>query len=253
MTKHTLLYILLFIGITFQSKSQVNVTDSSINMPLLKIGYSGNFSGGDLKDRFGYTSFLNFDLSYKLKSQWGFGIKYDYLFGNVVHDTSMLDDLKTTGGGILANSGDYGIFESLARGHQLSVYGSRLFPVLSPNANSGIVVNFGVGLLIHQIKYNNISGDIIQLNGEYSKGYDRYTSGLSLHQYIGYRFLSNNRLLNFYAGFEFTQGFTKIRRDYQVDYSVDDERFGDRKDFMYSFKIGWILPLHKREPREYYY
>ena len=250
---YTLIYILLFFSISTNAFSQVNISDSSISMPLIKIGYTANISSNDLKDRFGFTSFLNFDFSYKFKSQWNVGIKYDYLFGNVVRDTSMLDDLKTSNGGIISNSGDFGVFEPLARGHQLSIYGGRLFPVFSPNPNSGIMVNFGIGILIHKISYNNISGDITQLNGEFLKGYDRYTSGLSLHQFIGYRFMSNNRLLNFYAGFEFTEGFTKIKRDYQVDYSIGDERYGNRKDFMYSFKFGWILPLHKRMPKEYYY
>ena len=252
-TLYTLIYILLFLSISKNGGSQVNVTDSSINMPLFKIGYSANFAGEDFKERFGYTSFVNFDISYKFKSQWGFGMKYDYLFGNIVNDTSMLEDLKVTTGEIIGNSGDFGIYESLSRGHQLSVYVNRLFPVLSPNPNSGIMLNMGIGILIHKVSFNNIAGDITQLNGEYLKGYDRYTSGLSLHQFIGYRYMSNNRLLNFYGGVEFTQGFTKIRRDYQVDYSVGDIRYGNRKDYLYSFKVGWILPLHKRQPKEYYY
>lgn len=141
----------------------------------------------------------------------------------------------------------------LQRGHHSGIYFGRLFPILSPNPNSGIVATIGTGIFTHKINFNNISGDLTQLNGEYSKGYDRYTAGYSFTEFVGYQYLSNNRLLNFYGGIEFTQAFTKIRRGYQVDYEVDDSRFGPRKDHMFSIQVGWILPLYKRPPKEFYY
>ena len=252
-TLYTLIYILLFLSISKNGGSQVNVTDSSINMPLFKIGYGANLPQKDLKDRFGYMSGLNMNLEIKTKSQWIAGFKYDYLFGNKVKEIGMLSELITNSGGIINNSGEFGTYELLQRGMHFSVYGGRLFPIASPNLNSGIVVTAGAGLLVHKIIFNNINGDLIQLNGEFSKGYDRYTSGLSFSEYIGYRYMSNNRLLNFYGGIEFTQANTKIRRDYQVDYEINDPRYGSRKDYLFTLQVGWILPLYKRPPRDFYY
>lgn len=233
--------------------AQSSVSDSSILMPVLKLGYSVTLPAKDLKNSFGLTSTLNTRFEVKFKNQWIVGAKYDFLFGSNYKDSGMLQELITSSGGIINSNGEFGTYEMLQRGHHVGVYGGRLFPVFSPNPNSGIITTIGVGILVHKVNFNNISGDIIQLNGEYVKGYDRYTSGISFTEFIGYRYMSNNRLLNFYGGIEFTQAYTKIRRDYQVDYALNDPRFGQRKDFLYSIQVGWILPLYKRAPKEFYY
>ena len=72
-------FFLLLCSMTI-SYGQSSITDSSINIPLLKLGYSANFPGKDLKDRFGFTSSLNARFEIKLKSQWIVGVKYDFLF-----------------------------------------------------------------------------------------------------------------------------------------------------------------------------
>ena len=82
---------------------------------------------------------------------------------------------------------------------------------------------------------------------------NRPEQGISFTEFLGYQYLSNNRLLNFYGGIEFTQAYTKVRRNHQVDFEPDDVRFGTRKDFMFSVQVGWILPLYKRPPKEFYY
>jgi len=256
------------------SYGQSSITDSSINIPLLKLGYSANFPGKDLKDRFGFTSSLNARFEIKLKSQWIVGVKYDFLFGGNVSDSGMLKELITSSGGIIGVDGKFSTYEMLQRGHHIGVYLGRLLPYLSTNPNSGFVITAGVGLLTHKINFNNINNDIIQLNGIYKGGYDRYTSGISFTEFIGYRYMSNNKLMNFYCGIEFTQAFTKLRRDklmnfycgieftqaftklrrdYQVDYEINDPRFGMRNDNLFNIQVGWILPIYSRVPKEFYY
>ena len=63
-------------------------------------------------------------------------------------------------------------------------------------------------------------------------------------------YLSNNRLTNFYAGFEFNEGFTKGVRGYQYDTMQSDG--AKRTDVQIGFRIGWALPLYKRI-KEFYY
>lgn len=247
------LILFLFLCSMNYSYGQSSITDSSINMPLLKLGYSANFPGKDLKDRFGFTSSLNTRFEVKLKSQWIVGVKYDFLFGNNVSDSGMLEELLTSSDGIIGLDGKFSTYEMLQRGHHIGIYIGRLLPYLSANPNSGFIVTAGVGLLTHKVNFNNINNDIVQLNGIYKAGYDRYTSGVSFTEFIGYRYMSNNKLMNFYCGIEFTQAFTKIRRDYQVDYEINDPRFGMRNDNLFNIQVGWILPLYKRVPKEFYY
>lgn len=236
-----------------KANSQASISDSSILLPSLKLGYSASFPQNDLKERIGFTSTLNTKLDLKFRNQWIVGAQYNFMFGSTVKDSGMIQELLSSGGGIINTNGEFGTYEMLQRGHHVNVFVGRLFPVFSPNQNSGIFATVGAGVFTHKINFNNISGDIVQLNGESAKGYDRYTAGFSLTEFIGYQYHSNNRLLNFYGGFEFTQAFTKIRRGYQVDYEVDDARFGPRKDYLFSIQVGWILPLYKRPPKEFYY
>ena len=248
--------ILLFCFIISYNNSlftQENIADSSILLPSLKLGYSASFPQSDLQNRFGFTSTINTKFDVKFRNQWIIGAQYNFMFGATVKDSGMIQELLTDGGGIINTNGEFGTYELLQRGHHVNIFIGRLFPVFSPNPNSGIIATLGGGIFTHRINFNNISGDLVQLNGESSKGYDRYTAGYSLTQFLGYQFHSNNRLLNFYGGFEFTQAFTKIRRGYQVDYEIDDVRFGSRTDLLFSIQVGWILPLYKRPPKEFYY
>ncbi len=249
----TLIFIFLFYYSINYSSAQSSINDSSIFMPLLKLGYSNNFPTADLKNRVGYTSSLNVRLEIKLKNQFIVGGRYDFLFGNNFKDSGMLKDLANSDGQIINVNGQYGSYEMLQRGHHLGMYIGRLFPVFSPNPNSGIIVTAGLGLLAYRVNFNNISGDIVQFTSNYVAGYDRYTSGVSLTQYVGYRYMSKNKLMNFYGGIEFNQAYTKVRRDYQVDYEINDPRFGMRNDNFWNIQIGWILPIYKRSPKEFYY
>ncbi len=252
MARSTLLLFIL-LSCTFASYSQVSIKDSSILLPNLKLGISAGFPSKDLKKTFGTSAIINTKFEVKFKSQWFVGAQYNFLFGRSVKDSAMLDELLTDGGGIINANGEFGTFEMLQRGHHVGIHAGRLFSILAPNPNSGFIVSAGVGIFTYKINFNNISGDLIQLNGEYSKGYDRYTAGHSFTEFVGYQYFSNNRLLNFYAGVEFTQAFTKIRRGYQVDFEVNDPRFGQRMDHLFSIQFGWMLPLYKRPPKEFYY
>jgi hypothetical protein len=90
-----------------------------------------------------------------------------------------------------------------------------------------------------------------QITGDYAKGYDRLTAGFNLNQFIGYYFMSKSRVLNFYAGFEFYQAFTKSRRDYIFDLMQKDE--SNHFDLFYGIKVGWMIPIYNRAPDKYYY
>ena len=72
-----------------------------------------------------------------------------------------------------------------------------------------------------------------------------------ISQFVGYLFLGNNRLLNFYAGFELMAGFTQNRRSLNFDTMQTDNR--KRTDIYFGSRVGFILPLYKRMPDDFYY
>jgi hypothetical protein len=53
------------------------------------------------------------------------------------------------------------------------------------------------------------------------------------------------------AGFDFSQSFTKNRRDW--DFFAQRKLDESRKDYLNGFKVGFILPLYQRQPKEFYY
>jgi hypothetical protein len=63
--------------------------------------------------------------------------------------------------------------------------------------------------------------------------------------------MGKSRIVNFYFGFEFVQAWTKSLRDYNFDDMeyTDENRF----DALYSFKLGWFIPVNRRVPKEFYY
>ncbi|HOZ29507.1 MAG TPA: hypothetical protein PLL66_01200 [Bacteroidales bacterium] len=241
------LFLLTFVGIT-----NAQIKDSSINMLKCEVNYSFQMPFGDMADRFGLSSTIGFGLDYQLKSGWTIGTEFNYLFGgNIKDSTSILTGLMTESGYIINEYGEYGTFLLSERGFYGGAKIGKLIPVWGPNKNSGIIVNVGAGLLQHHIRIENKDNNTPPILGDYKKGYDRLSNGLSLREFIGYQYLDNNGTINFYFGFEFYQAWTQCRRDYNFDTMQSDNT--ERKDYLSGFRIGWILPLYKKAPNKYYY
>ncbi|MGZ4090617.1 MAG: hypothetical protein ACXVNO_07845, partial [Bacteroidia bacterium] len=119
------------------------------------------------------------------------------------------------------------------------------------NPNSGLMVTVGGGYLQHKINLFDYQKKIAAVKGDLQYGYDRLTNGFSTSQFIGYMFLSDNRMLNLYFGFEFYQAFTKSVRKLNYDTGLADTQ--SRLDLLYGFRFGWILPLYKKTPNNFYY
>jgi hypothetical protein len=186
----------------------------------------------------------------KDKKNWYYGVQFNYLFGNKVHEPNLLSNLLTSRGEILDEQGQIATMFIQERGFNVFLQGGKLFPVIGPNKNSGLLITGGVGFLQHKIRIEHQEAKITQLEGEYLKGYDRLTNGLSLNQFIGYYHLSNNRLINFYIGAQGTEGITQSRREWNLDTQTQDT--AKRLDMLFGLRAGWILNLYQRAPNDYY-
>ena len=94
---------------------------------------------------------------------------------------------------------------------------------------------------------------IPSLELDYKKGYDRFTSGLNIHQFIGYSFMANSGFYNFYGGIYFQEGFTKNRRTIFFDQPNEPVSTDLRLDMQVGFRVGWMIPVYKRQPKSYYF
>ena len=244
----------VFLSIFAVSQSFFGQTpkDSCFKMHLVSAQFSGQLPGGDLAKRFGSNLNVGVAYLYKTRKNFLFGIDPNYFYGNNVKE-DVLAGLKTSEGTITNTDGNFAEVRVNERGWNVHVCAGKIIPTvfrkkISPNPNSGIMIVFGAGYMFHFINILNEERNVPQVAGDYKKGYDRLTGGLSLKQFIGYNFLSNNRLLNFYAGFECYQGFTKSMRTYDYDLMKSDTK--NRFDLLYGFRVGWILPIYKRRESE---
>jgi hypothetical protein len=227
--------------------SQYNIKDSSTRGVVFSMSYAGQWPGGDLAKRFGFNSNVQLGVYYKTRSNWLLGIQGGFIFGNVLRETGILDSIATTDGNLIANDGSYPSISYFERGWDLQLSIGKIIAFKKPNPNSGIVIMLSGGYLRHHIDIQ--SSGTPQIEGSYLQGYDRLTAGYCITEFIGYQYLSNHRLLNFFAGFEATQGFTKSLR---YDFDMRSMNTTLRHDMLTGFRVGWILPIYKQQSNQFY-
>lgn len=231
-----------------------NPRDSIMPSPIFSVSYSINLPAGDMAARFGLTHSIGGGLGYKTKKNWYIGVEGHYLFGDEVKGfEQILKPLLTSSGIIIGRDGSPAVINVSQKGYTLSAHVGKLFTAkwLAPNPNSGIMLKLGGGFMCHWVGYDVRDNTVPLLFEEYEKGYDRMCGGAMIQEYIGYHFQSGRKLLNLYAGFEFTQGFLSSLRsfDYTSRAPIDQKRI----DLMFGFRIGWMMPFYKRDQQQYFY
>ena len=233
--------------------AQRDVNDTSMNVPMIYASYAYQIPGGDMADRFGNNSVISGGFMLKSATNWLYGADFSFLFGNKVKiSEEIMQNLKTELGYIIDDGGSYAEYSLFERGYYISARFGKLISVLTPNPNSGFIVMGSAGYLQHKIRIEVLDNSVPQLNDDYKKGYDRLTGGFGINEFIGYMYLSNNNLLNFYGGIEFNQAWTKPLREVNFDTRLPDEH-QNRFDSSFGFRIGWMIPFFKRMPEKYYY
>lgn len=227
-----------------------NIKDTSIYAPLFSINYAYQLPEGDLKDRFGLNHNLGFSSGIKLSSSWIFDIHGNFIFGQNVKDTTIIDHLQNSQGWIINQYGEENRVLIHERGLTLSFQVGKIFDFIGPNPNSGLLIKAGIGIIRHKIKIENENNLVPQLNPEKLPYYDRLTMGLLIKEFIGYQHMSNNRLTNFYIGIEASQGLTRGMRDYQIDLMAPLKE--KRLDLLFGIRLGWIIPVFRQAPQEFY-
>jgi hypothetical protein len=232
---------------------QPSISDTTLSIPMFYASYAYQIPGGDLSDRFGNNSAIGGGFLWKTSKNWLWGAEYLYLFGKDIKiDDQIMGNIKTADGNIISMAGNFASYSIYERGYYISGRIGKVIPVLGPNPNSGFVVTGSPGYFEHKIRIEVNQNNAPQLDGDYKKGYDRLTGGFCISEFLGYLYLSKSKLLNFYAGIEFNQAWTKPLRDVNFDTGEPDP-VQKRFDSLTGIRVAWIIPLFRRLPEKYYY
>jgi hypothetical protein len=207
--------------------------------------------GGDMADRFGNNFIIGAAFSYKSSKNWVFNFDAGFITGNNIREQNILQNLVNGQGQVVGIDGSYATIVLSERGFNFNFGLGKVFPIIGPNPNSGLLISSGLGLIQHKIRIFDETGTVSALKGNYKKGYDRLTNGLCINPFIGYVNFSNNRLLNFSFGLDCLLGFTQSRRSFNYDLRMVDQK--NRQDVLIGLKTSWIIPLYKKTPLKYYF
>lgn len=243
-----IVFFIMYATFSFaQSKSK-----NTYSALLLNASYGFQTPSADLATRFGSNFSIGGGIDYLTeRKNWLIGIKGSNIFGKNVKE-DVLASLRDRDGFIIGNSdagaGSYALVVLRERGFHIGGHVGKLFTLSKKNPRSGIRATLGVGLLQHKIRIQDESGVAQAIANEYIKGYDQLSNGLALEQFIGYQHLSIDRGFNFFAGFEFIEGFTQSRRNFNfVTQSRDTAK---RIDVLIGFRVGWTISFYIGEKGE---
>lgn len=245
----SLIFLLLF---TVFVHAQQNPRDTTVRCVGFAFSYAPQVPAGDLAKRFGNNSNVGVSFWGKTRQNIVYGFHWNFLFSENVKEKGVLDSIATSDGSVINTEGKYADVQLFERGFSLHLTAGKIFSRhLGYNPNCGLFLQGGIGFIRHRIRINDYGNTTPQLAGNYRKGYDRLTGGLMTQEFVGYWFMSSNRHINWYAGIEFTQGFTRSFRSWDYDLMRADTQ--KRLDLLWGFRAGWMIPIYKRAAKEIYY
>ena len=216
----------------------------------LKFNYGVQIPAGDLSERFGSNFVLGLGAEYINSKSVFYGLDFDFHFGNNVKE-DVLASIRTPEGDIIGNDRSISAVFPRMRAISFGLFIGKIFS-FGELKNTGIKVSLGAGFIEHRMRFQDDTNTAIHLFGDYSKGYDRLTNGFSLKQFVGYQYMSSDQRINIYGGFDFTEAFTKGRRDWNYDQFGPDK--SPRTDILIGFRLGLILPFYfGSDPSTIYY
>lgn len=215
------------------------------------LAYGYQIPGGDFAERFGSSFYLSSQIGILNKNNWSLNLDGGLLFGDRVKE-DVLAPLRTQEGNIIGNDRALADIQLRARAVYLGLNLYKVLVISDAYPRSGIRLGIGSGFFQHKIRIQDDPQRAVpQLTEELKKGYDRLSNGWYISQFVGYQYLSNDRRINFYAGFETMQAFTQNRRSINIDTGMTDTK--NRLDATFGFKVGWILPLYLGLGEEIFY
>ncbi|HLP21451.1 MAG TPA: hypothetical protein VK174_14160 [Chitinophagales bacterium] len=230
-------------------KSKFEPNNALIISPI----YTAQFPFGNMRDRFGFNSLFGLHLAYKMKKNWIIGGEASFLYGSVVRENYILDNITLASGQLVGTTNALITPKLQEMGASVKITFGKLVPFSEKYPDAGLLFLTGFGFLSHKIAINVRSETLPQLNKTYRKGYDRLSNGPVLSQFIGGLFMARRKYVSAYAGIQFDVAFTQGRRPY--DFYSMAPLHDKRIDMFLGIRVGWIIPVFftQATEKEYYY
>jgi hypothetical protein len=235
----------------FSSKDYV---DTAAPMIWLDAHFSYYFPFGVLGKTFKNNFSIGPGLTIKMKSNWTIGIYGDYMFGANLRDPNFFNGTLANDEGIIIDGNGLVSHGGITAEGRYWTFGANFGKIIPVDRwkNSGIWLRIGAGYFSHKLRIDDYSNQYPQLDGDYTKGYDRRSGGFDLNEFIGYQFVHRNRLLNFFIGVEFHQMWTKPNRNY-VFFEGPTSDMPAKFSGLIGFTAGWNIPLYERKTTTTFY
>ncbi len=218
---------------------------------VIGLNASLDLPGADMASRFGTSYRLGPSLMYKTVSNFMFGVKADFILGNVIREDSLLHGVRDKEGYFINSEGQrvgVGIYE---RGYAIGLQGGKILPFRSANPNNGLLLLTGAGFIQHRINIVDKDKKVPQVRDDFEKGYDRLSNGWYLEQFAGFNMFDKGGLINFHLGLNILAGFTGGRRDFLYDVRRKDE--SSRIDLLFGIRGGMYIPIFKKKSEEIFF
>jgi len=248
MAKKILALAFLFFPFVLPAQS---VRDTALQMHMFSFHVSSHLPAGDLASRYGFNAAVGGSYWFKTSSNWLLSADFTYIFGSKIKDINIFTGITDHSGYLITSYGEQ-IYPTISeRGFYSGLRAGKLFPVIGPNPNSGLVITASAGLLQYRTFFRLEENTVPIILDKYVKMFDYLTNGFALNQFIGYLHLDSKEPINFYAGLEFHQAWTICRRDWVYALHGPDHTL--RHDFLFGIRVGWIFPIGKKTSGTYTY
>jgi hypothetical protein len=215
------------------------------NSVLFCINYARQVPLADMAKRFGGSNSVGFTAAYKFGRNFQVQGGINTFFSGKVKEIGLFDSMKNSSAYLLDINGTYAEIRLYERGYHWHIDLGKIIPLNRFNRNSGLLLTAGLGFMQHKIKFTYQKKVLPQLDNGYYKGYDRLSNGMMARGFIGYQRIDNEGMLNYMAGIEILDGFTKNRRELNYDTRVKDNK--SRNDLLIGLKIGIMISLEGRK------
>ncbi|MCB9257370.1 MAG: hypothetical protein H6579_09590 [Chitinophagales bacterium] len=243
--------VCLFFGLAYsQEKDDPIAFDKALLIsPIISV----QIPGADFAKRFGLAYQFGLGLDYKFGRNWLIGAEGGFLFSTNVKEKEQIANTLTGTGLVITTDGFLDNVNLNLRGAVVKLNAGKSFFFKAAHPSNGVLLKFGLGYLSHKILIDVNKKNTPQLTGNYAKGYDRFSQGLVLSQYLGLIRVQKGKFVNLSLGFEISEAITKNSRPY--DFYLGRKLNETRLDLMYGIKFCWHIPVFLGEStkNQYYY
>lgn len=257
MNKAFLISILLFLfnqGFTQETSNKKKDDDVTYNnaliiTPIIQV----NMPAADLAKRFGAIFNFGAGVDYKFGKNIYVGAEGAFMFGPKAKETEHIRNTLAGSGLIITDEGALDDVNLSMRGTLIKATVGKSFYFNKAKPSNGILLKFGAGYLHHKILIDVNKRVTPQLSGDYAKGYDRFSNGILLSQYVGLVKLEKGKYVNLSLGIEISEAFTSNSRPH--DFYLNKKMTDKRVDLMFGLKMTWMIPVYlgQSSTSDYYY